>query len=115
MRVVAQHAQRWVTYGPVADPETPAEWYEAVARQSALLESACDDAGRDPGELRRAVTVGLEMAWPVASVDAFTDFTGRIRALGITDVILHWPRPHDPNLPGPSPVIFDHLVGGARR
>jgi crotonobetainyl-CoA:carnitine CoA-transferase CaiB-like acyl-CoA transferase len=33
---------------------------------------------------------------PLESVEAFRDLAGRYAAAGITDLVLHWPRPGTP-------------------
>jgi hypothetical protein len=75
----------------------------------AALEDACAEAGRDPATIRRLALVGLELAWPQSSPEAWADFRGRIGDLGFTDVAVHWPRPHERDLPGPSPQVFDAI------
>jgi alkanesulfonate monooxygenase SsuD/methylene tetrahydromethanopterin reductase-like flavin-dependent oxidoreductase (luciferase family) len=109
MAVAARHGETWVTYGPVAPTESSDEWYDAVAGQVAVFERACDAVGRNPASVRRAALVGLELGWAQESVDAWDDFCGRVEALGFTDVIVHWPRPDDSELPGPPPAVFDEI------
>jgi alkanesulfonate monooxygenase SsuD/methylene tetrahydromethanopterin reductase-like flavin-dependent oxidoreductase (luciferase family) len=110
LAVAARYADMWVTYGPLAPASTAGEWYDAVSRQVEALDAACDAAGRDVGSLRRAALVGLDVAWPQASVTAWDDFTGQLEAMRFTDVIVHWPRLDDPELPGPAPTVFDEIA-----
>ena len=112
LQVTARFADRWVTHGPVPEVDTAEEWYAAVAAQSAGLDAACAEVGRDPASVRRAALVGLTLTWPTASVDAFADFTGRLGEVGFTDVVLHWPRPGT-DLPGPDVRVFEQLVPAA--
>jgi alkanesulfonate monooxygenase SsuD/methylene tetrahydromethanopterin reductase-like flavin-dependent oxidoreductase (luciferase family) len=109
MQVVARHGHAWVTFGPVDPAATPHQWWEAIRTQSAMLDSACDAAGRDRGTVARAALLGLELGWAQESVDAYDDVCGRLTDAGFTDVVVHWPRPHDTNLPGPAPHVFDEI------
>lgn len=109
MGVAARHAATWVTYGPVAEDVSATAWFAGVERQLSLLEAACADAERDPAALARMALVGLEMAWAQESVGAWDDLVGRLDDLGFTDVVVHWPRPHDAVLPGPRMAVFDAI------
>lgn len=110
LRVAARHAQTWVTFGPLApDPAPPADWYDGVRTQSSRLDEECTAIGRDPASLRRAALVSLDVGWAQSSIAAWDDFSGRVADLGFTDVIVHWPRPHDPGLPGVAPEVFDEI------
>ena len=106
--LAARHAQSWVTFGPLGR-NSPDEWYDGVQRQREQLDEQCATVGRDPLTLRRAALVGLETEWAQSSIAAWDDYTGRVGELGFTDVIVHWPRPHDTRLPGPPPTVFDHI------
>lgn len=115
LRVAAEYADTWVTYGPVTpappDADPVAHWFDAVTSQAAKLDAACADLGRDPGSLRRMALVGLELAWAQQSLGAYDECTGRLQGLGFTDVVIHWPRPDDSALPGPPPAVFDAICG----
>jgi probable F420-dependent oxidoreductase len=50
LRIVAEHADAWNTFGP------PANW----AAKNAILNEWCDKVGRDPAEIERTVCVGAE-------------------------------------------------------
>src|SRR4051794_31992289 len=71
LRVAARRGQGWVTFGPVAEAESPAEWYAGVTQQLTNFTAACDSVGRDPGTVRRTVLVGLEQSWAQSSVAAW--------------------------------------------
>lgn len=107
--VAARHAATWVTFGPLEPAPDRASWFEAVERQTGALRQACERENRDPRSLRRAALAGLELGWAQESLPAWDDFCGRLHELGFTDVVVHWPRPHDPHLPGPPPDVFDAL------
>lgn len=108
LRVAARHAQTWVTFGPEADVDA-ATWFDSLAAQSAAMAAACESVGRDPLSLRRAALVGLERRDVQDSMAQWDDMCGRVTELGFTDVIVHWPRPHDAALPGPAPAVFDEI------
>jgi hypothetical protein len=107
--VAAQHAQTWVTFGPLQPEPTAEEWHAGVAAQLHQFADACTGLGRDPSTVRKAVLVGLELGWAQETVDAWDDFCGRVESLGCTDVIVHWPRPDDAHLPGVHPIVFDEI------
>jgi alkanesulfonate monooxygenase SsuD/methylene tetrahydromethanopterin reductase-like flavin-dependent oxidoreductase (luciferase family) len=108
LRVAAHYASRWVTYGPTRAHDD-ADWFDAVAGQAARLDTECLQAGRDPHSLDRMLLVGLEMAWPVRSMAAWSDFCDRAASLGFTDIAIHAPRPHDQELPGPPPAVYEQI------
>jgi len=110
LTLAARQAQTWVTFGPLAEGGSPDDWYDGVRRQRERLDEECAATGRDPASLQRAALVGLEMSWAQSSVAAWDEFVGRIEEFGFTDVIVHWPRPHDPSLPGPDPDVFDEIT-----
>lgn len=107
--VAARHAATWVTFGPLDPAPTRETWFAAVERQTDLVRQACEQENRDPGSLRRAALAGLELGWAQESLPAWDDFCGRLEELGFTDVVVHWPRPHDPRLPGPPAEVFDEI------
>lgn len=109
LAVVAQHAQRWVTYGPVGGDPSAEAWYAGVVRQASMLDDVCGQIGRDPASVDRAALVGLDVRWAQESIGAWDDFCGRVTELGFDEVIVHWPRPDDPSLPGVPPAVFDEI------
>ena len=67
-----------------------------VGEQMARLDEACTAGGRDPATLGRLVLTGLNLDSGVGSPDQFTDTLGRYEAVGVTDFVVHWPRPTPP-------------------
>jgi alkanesulfonate monooxygenase SsuD/methylene tetrahydromethanopterin reductase-like flavin-dependent oxidoreductase (luciferase family) len=112
LTIAAQHAQTWVTFGPVRPAESPGHWFDAVAGQARTLDAACLANGREPTSINRMALVGLELGWAQQSIGAWQDFTGRLAELGFTDVAVHWPRPEDHDLPGPAMAVFDEVSSG---
>ncbi|WP_457033280.1 LLM class flavin-dependent oxidoreductase [Kitasatospora sp. P5_F3] len=95
MRLAAEFGQGWVTYGdPKGPAAVPAEQAPAViAAQLAKLTAACEAQGREVGELAKVLLQGSTAEKPLASLDAFVDYAGRYRELGITEIVIHWPVP----------------------
>ncbi len=110
MTVAAAHGECWVTFGSTKGGSDEA-WYTAVAKQTGRLDDACALRGRPPGDIRRLALVGLEAGWADGTKARWNDFTARITDLGFTDVVIHWPRPDDPDLPGCDPDVFDDICG----
>ena len=97
MRLVAQLAETWVTTGDRArEGVPPAEGAKIVAGQGALLDAACAAAGRDPATLGRMVLTGVGLHASADSADALRQAIGCYAAAGVTDLVLHWPRPAEP-------------------
>ena len=98
MRLAARQGQAWVTTGDPAraDVLDPAAGAAEAGRQLALLEQACAAEGRDVGSLARMVLTGPSLDPAMVSLEAFRDTLGRYEAVGITDVVVHWPRPEPP-------------------
>ena len=97
LRLAARHGQAWVTTG---DPKlfesgTPEESIQAIRGQAGKLAAACAEIGRDAAELDKVLLTGFtpDRSRPLESVDAFVDFAGKHAALGITEIVVHWPIP----------------------
>lgn len=98
MRLAATYGDVWVTTGDrFADPPlAAAAGVEVVRSQMARLDEACVAVGRDPTSLRRLVLTGPNLDGGLASLEAFRHATGVYAAAGVTDFVVHWPRPSDP-------------------
>lgn len=87
--ICAAYADRWNSTGTV----------EEMAERNRILDEACLEIGRDPGEIIRSlygwgsamVAVGLPDPW--SSVDAFTEVVGMFSEVGVNEFILDQPRP----------------------
>jgi alkanesulfonate monooxygenase SsuD/methylene tetrahydromethanopterin reductase-like flavin-dependent oxidoreductase (luciferase family) len=98
MRLAAMYGQIWVTNGDrtierIMDAE---EGTEVVREQMARLDTICEEIGRDPATLGRLVLSGPRLDGGLASVEAFQDTIGRYEEIGVTDFVVHWPRPVEP-------------------
>jgi alkanesulfonate monooxygenase SsuD/methylene tetrahydromethanopterin reductase-like flavin-dependent oxidoreductase (luciferase family) len=78
LRLTARFADLWNTGGR---PEEAA----AVNRQ---LDAACQEVGRDPGEIARGASTGDGL---LASADAFAEGIAAYREAGFSDFYLSWP------------------------
>ncbi|HLX87335.1 MAG TPA: LLM class flavin-dependent oxidoreductase [Acidimicrobiales bacterium] len=98
MRVAALHGQWWVTTGDprARTPPTAEEGARVVARQMDELEAACAATGRDPQSIGRMVLTGPSLDQGLSSAEALRDTIGRYAEIGVTDVVVHWPRPDGP-------------------
>ena len=81
-----------------------------------MLEDACAAVGRDPASIDRLVLSGLRLDSGLASADAFAETIGRYAEAGVTDFVVHWPRPEPPFAADVG--TFERIVGvvsGAKR
>ncbi|WP_231332417.1 LLM class flavin-dependent oxidoreductase [Actinomadura graeca] len=90
MRVAARHGAGWVTSGHQEGREP----LEVVRSRLAALDAACEAEGREIAG--RVLLTGFSGEPWLESVESFADLAGRYAALGITEIVLHWPRPGTP-------------------
>jgi alkanesulfonate monooxygenase SsuD/methylene tetrahydromethanopterin reductase-like flavin-dependent oxidoreductase (luciferase family) len=93
LRLAAAYGQGWVTFG--RGGETLEEWWTGVAELCTKLDEVEADAGRDR-PLDRYLSLDGSPRFSLESVDLFEEMVGRAAELGFTDVVTHWPRPHEP-------------------
>jgi alkanesulfonate monooxygenase SsuD/methylene tetrahydromethanopterin reductase-like flavin-dependent oxidoreductase (luciferase family) len=105
LALTARYADVWITIGDPWRDGRAVAIERAVREQSARLDDACTAIGRDPASVERLVLTGAGDDRPLASVDAFTDCVGRYRELGITDLVVHHPRPDDPHWDDPPDML----------
>ena len=111
LSVVARYASTWVTNGdrshtgPALDPVQGAR---VVARQTKLLEEACEEQGRDPASIDRLVLTGSRLDSGLASPEAFVAVKEAYASVGVTDLVVHWPRPNEPYTGDEG--ILEHLI-----
>jgi alkanesulfonate monooxygenase SsuD/methylene tetrahydromethanopterin reductase-like flavin-dependent oxidoreductase (luciferase family) len=99
MDVVARHAQFWVTNGDRSHRGPPlpaADGAAFVARQMGLLDDACRRQGRDPATIDRLVLTGSRLDSGLRSAAEFAELKAIYEAVGVTDLVVHWPRAHEP-------------------
>jgi alkanesulfonate monooxygenase SsuD/methylene tetrahydromethanopterin reductase-like flavin-dependent oxidoreductase (luciferase family) len=99
MDLAARYAATWVTTGDVGTVDTlidAATGAAQVAAQMARLDERCAAAGRDPATLARLVLADLTFDPGLSSPEHFRDTLGRYAEVGVTDLVVHWPRPEGP-------------------
>jgi alkanesulfonate monooxygenase SsuD/methylene tetrahydromethanopterin reductase-like flavin-dependent oxidoreductase (luciferase family) len=112
MLLAARYADTWVTTGDATARELGATEGAAVVRtQMAMLDEACGRIGRDPGSLRRLVLSGPCLDGGLASVETFRETLARYADVGVTDFVVHWPRPTAPY--AGDPAAFERIVARA--
>jgi alkanesulfonate monooxygenase SsuD/methylene tetrahydromethanopterin reductase-like flavin-dependent oxidoreductase (luciferase family) len=106
LRLTADVADAWITLGSTSGADESASATERTVRdQAAQLDEHCATLGRDPSDLDRVFLAGHSAGRPLESIEAFTDFVGRYRAIGITDIVFHHPREDDPVLNEPVELV----------
>jgi alkanesulfonate monooxygenase SsuD/methylene tetrahydromethanopterin reductase-like flavin-dependent oxidoreductase (luciferase family) len=91
LKLVAEWADSWNCL--------PKRWLaarealERTARRNRMLDECCAKLGRDPSEITRSLLAQPRMPdAPFDSDDAFHDFVGRYREVGIDEFIFYWWR-----------------------
>lgn len=91
MDVAARQGESWVSIGRSSKPEESC--FDAVTAQLSRLDVALDAVGRSRDDIGRVLLDGLNSERPLVSLDAFVDWAGRYEALGMTELVIHWPEP----------------------
>jgi alkanesulfonate monooxygenase SsuD/methylene tetrahydromethanopterin reductase-like flavin-dependent oxidoreductase (luciferase family) len=86
LRVVAEHADIWMTLGVYGG--TGEESLARVRERGKLLDEYCAEVGRDPATIERAYFGGWAEEHPFVSAEAFRDFTGAYQEAGIRRFLL---------------------------
>jgi alkanesulfonate monooxygenase SsuD/methylene tetrahydromethanopterin reductase-like flavin-dependent oxidoreductase (luciferase family) len=111
MEIAARHASTWVTNGyrsHQGPPLGPTQGAEVVKHQSRLLEQACGAEGRDPATIDRLVLTGSRLDSGLGSPAQFEELKEIYAEVGVTDIVVHWPRADDPYAGDES--ILEHIV-----
>ena len=97
-RLAASFGQAWVTTGDRSTEGSlgAAEGAAVVAAQIERLEAACEAAGRDPATIDRIVLTGGELDPGLSSEEAFRDLAGRYAEVGVSELVVPWPRSTEP-------------------
>ncbi|MGC1419705.1 MAG: LLM class flavin-dependent oxidoreductase [Acidimicrobiales bacterium] len=89
--VVTRYGQAWVSIGRSSKAEESCQ--NVIASQLQKLRVTMEEAQRPMQSLERVLLDGLNDEKPLTSLDAFVDWAGRYQALGITELVVHWPEP----------------------
>ena len=89
--LAARFAQGWVTTGH--DASSVATCEQNVTRQLERLGDALRRHSRHVNDVATLLLDGLNNERPLVSLDAFVDWAGLYRTLGITELVIHWPEP----------------------
>lgn len=89
-------------------PVPPDQGAAIVARQLRSFEQACETEGRDPATVDRLVLTGPRLDSGLRSVATFRTVVDAYAAVGITDLVVPWPRPGPPYAGDES--ILDQIV-----
>ena len=98
MALAARCADAWVTIGPTDFSRRwePGECLAVVATQRKMFDDACARAGRDPETVAKIFVSSGWAGNPLASPKACLELAERYATLGITELVLHWPRADGP-------------------
>jgi len=99
MRLAATYGDTWVTTGDhsnVGDPLDADAGAAIVAAQIGRIEDTCAAIGRDPATIGRLVHAGPELDPGLSSAEHFRDTVERYAAVGVTDLVVPWPRTEPP-------------------
>lgn len=105
MRLAAEHGDAWVTTGDRRSDTTvldTAAGARVVGEQIRRLVEACEAAGRDPASLDRIVLTGPQLDPGLGSPAQFEETTSAYAEVGVTDLVVHWPRPTPPYAGDPA-------------
>ena len=111
MRLAARFGSTWVTTGERTG-NVGRDGVPEVAEQIARLEDACAAEQRDPSTIGRLVVLDIELTRGIDSVEHFRDMCGRYEAIGVTDLVVHWPRASEPF--AGDEARFEHVLTSTR-
>lgn len=114
MRLAARHGEAWVTSG-AANSFEARRWDESlhlVREQVGALSDACSEQERDPSTISRILLTGASIGGVTDSVAAFEDASAAFAEVGVTDLVVHWPREAFPFAGRMD--IFERIAGSIR-
>jgi hypothetical protein len=85
------------------------EGAEVVRQQKAQLDEICGQIGRDPATLELMVLSGPRLDGGLDSVAVFAETIGSYAEIGVTDFVVHWPRPEEPY--AADMTMFERIFG----
>lgn len=91
LRVAAEHADGWNTYGGPHTVTLPdGEFWAELAGQVGRMDQACADLGRTR-PLRRSLLLGFGTVQPTSSVSSYAEAVERAGDLGFDEVVVYAP------------------------
>lgn len=116
MALAAGFARYWITSGPPNDfrMRPLREVIPLLRDQVRAIDAACERAGRNPATLGKLFVADAAAGGITSSLAAYEDAAGELDEIGITDLVVHWPRLDQP-YQGDEQVVVDfaekHLGG----
>jgi alkanesulfonate monooxygenase SsuD/methylene tetrahydromethanopterin reductase-like flavin-dependent oxidoreductase (luciferase family) len=102
--LAARYGDSWVTWGPTdfSRNYTQCEIHSAVARQLDQLRDACGRVGRSLDELDRIFVITGFTDDRLETARAYLRVAERYAEIGITGLLIHWPRKEMPYAADPA-------------
>lgn len=92
--LVARLGDGWSNYGGITAVNLAEdEFWALVTKQSHDVTRACEQVGRDPGNLRRSLLVGYGSVQPLASEQAYLNALELAAQAGYDEMVVYWPWP----------------------
>ncbi|WP_431947450.1 LLM class flavin-dependent oxidoreductase [Micromonospora marina] len=94
MAIAARHGDAWVTCGPadVSRSYRPEEFLAEVRRQADAFSRECERIGRSAAAVDRILVTTDMTGDLLAAPEVFVEYAERYAAIGVTDLVVHWPR-----------------------
>ncbi len=96
LEIAARLGDCWNSYAGRALSHREA--LEVTRQRNEIISEHCVRLGREPGEVRRSLLVGITQETPFASVDAFHDFVEAYVEIGVHEFIFYWMREKEPGV-----------------
>lgn len=112
LRITARYADAWNTYP--GRGVTPEEALPAIRERIKMLDDLCGEMGRDPNTLSRSLlALRISPTSPFASMQAFHDFMGQYREVGLNDFIFYYPpSQYYPPTNNDQDALFESIARG---
>ncbi|MGI3783067.1 MAG: LLM class flavin-dependent oxidoreductase [Janthinobacterium lividum] len=110
MRIAAEHADAWVTYGPYDRSLPPDEWLTEVGRQNERFSAVLDETAPHRA-VRRIAQVAASEQRPFVDPGAYAQLVQGLADAGFDEVSVHWPRADGRGVPAKrlDDVVAVHL------
>jgi len=95
---------------PGTTATTLAEAVALVAGEQRILDEACARVGRDPRTIRRRVLAYRAGADIFPSLDAYDEYAGRFREIGMDELVLYWPEGPDGVRDAPAERVLEQIA-----